>query len=163
MLVLLRQKYFPREFWRLFNHKNSQLENEAMPDIDTFFNYFQLQNQSNETNQSICDFNIPDEINCNAIPYDCRQLDGDITIDEIRQAVKELKRNEASGLDFIENNHIIDSIDILAPVYAELFNLVLSSGSVPEIWLNGIIKPIFKNKGDPTYPNNYRPITILSW
>ena len=29
-------------------------------------------------------------------------------------------------------------------------------------WLNGRIRPIFKNKGDSSNPENYRPITILS-
>ena len=33
---------------------------------------------------------------------------------------------------------------------------------VPEDWLLGVIKPIYKNKGDPTNPENYRPITLIS-
>ena len=36
------------------------------------------------------------------------------------------------------------------------------SGTVPEEWLIGLIKPIYKNKGDPMKPENYRPITLLS-
>jgi hypothetical protein len=29
-------------------------------------------------------------------------------------------------------------------------------------WLIGMIKPIYKNKGDKFEPKNYRPITIVS-
>ena len=36
------------------------------------------------------------------------------------------------------------------------------SGHIPESWTVGIIKPLYKSKGDPTLPENYRPITILS-
>lgn len=39
---------------------------------------------------------------------------------------------------------------------------VFDSGLVPEEWLVGIIKPLYKNKGDRTSPENYRPITLLS-
>lgn len=41
-------------------------------------------------------------------------------------------------------------------------NLVFDSGVVPDDWLLGIIKLIYKGKGDRSQPENYRPITLLS-
>ena len=40
--------------------------------------------------------------------------------------------------------------------------MILDTGNIPESWLIGVIKPLYKNKGDPALPENYRPITILS-
>lgn len=48
------------------------------------------------------------------------------------------------------------------PLYENLFNIIFDTGIVPEEWLIGIIRPIYKNKGDPSNPENYRPITLLS-
>ena len=50
----------------------------------------------------------------------------------------------------------------MLPVYVTLFNIILKTSSVPEQWLIGKIKPIYKNKGDASDPENYRPITLLS-
>lgn len=33
---------------------------------------------------------------------------------------------------------------------------------VPDEWLIGIVKPLYKNKGHPTQPKNYRLITFSS-
>ena len=50
----------------------------------------------------------------------------------------------------------------MLPIYISFFNLILETGIIPESWLEGVIKPIYKRTGDPKQPENYRPITILS-
>lgn len=43
---------------------------------------------------------------------------------------------------------------------ADLFNLSLSTCSIPEIWKCAKVTPLFKG-GDPSDVNNYRPISII--
>ena len=56
----------------------------------------------------------------------------------------------------------------MLPIYiwitplTNLFNTILQSGLIPEQWVQSMIKPIYKNKGDPLNPENYRPIALLS-
>ena len=47
---------------------------------------------------------------------------------------------------------------VLASVLARLFTAVFRSGRVPREWLLGAITAIYKGKGDPAEPNNYRGI-----
>ena len=79
-------------------------------------------------------------------------LNRPFTCEEIDQCIKRLKNDKTPG-----TKHF------MLPGYESLFNLILQTCHVPEQWLIGKIKPIFKNKGDPKDPNNYRPITILSY
>ena len=50
----------------------------------------------------------------------------------------------------------------MGPVYEKLFNIILDSGVLPEVWSVGLIKPIYKQKGEKNKPENYRPITLVS-
>ena len=62
----------------------------------------------------------------------------------------------------MKNEQIKASCNLMTPMYTKLFNLIFENGLIPESWPVGTIKPIYKNKGDPKLPENYRPITILS-
>ena len=50
----------------------------------------------------------------------------------------------------------------LGPVYEKLFNIILDSGALPKVWSVGLIKPIYKKKGEKSNPENYRLITLVS-
>lgn len=54
------------------------------------------------------------------------------------------------------------STNYVLSVIVKLFNIVFESGIVPSEWTIGLIHPLYKKKGNPTDPNNYRGITLLS-
>ena len=56
---------------------------------------------------------------------------------------------------FIKNEYIKSSIDVFLPVYSKLFNCIFDSGIIPESWLTGNVKPIYKNKGNHLDPKNF--------
>ena len=47
-------------------------------------------------------------------------------------------------------------------ILLNLFNIVFQNEEVPSDWGIGLIKPIYKNKGNINDPTNYRGITLLS-
>lgn len=89
-------------------------------------------------------------------------LNSPITREEIVNSINSLKNNKAPGYDNVMNEHIKTTMSNFLPLYENLFNIIFDTGIVPEEWLIGIIRPIYKNKGDPSNPENYRPITLLS-
>ena len=53
------------------------------------------------------------------------------------------------------------AIDLMLPVYADYFNIILNTGILTDSWLKTIICPLYKRFGSPN-PENYRPITLVS-
>ena len=89
-------------------------------------------------------------------------LNGIITEKEVLDAIKGLKNNKAPGSDKLINEFFKNSPPFLVSIYTKLFNVVLDTGVIPETWTTGIIIPVYKNKGCPTDPDNFRAITLIS-
>ena len=53
------------------------------------------------------------------------------------------------------------SFEILKNCFVKLFNLIISARYVPNEWCKGLITPVHKS-GDPSNPDNFRPICVLS-
>ena len=61
------------------------------------------------------------------------------------------------------NEHIKTSFDTIWPIYLRLLNIILNTGIVPDYWTSvGLIKPIYKQKGNKEDSSNYWPITLVS-
>ena len=89
-------------------------------------------------------------------------LNSSITESEILKCLKLLKNNKCSANDSILNEYLKYSSGKMLNIYVLFFNTILETGIIPEPWLEGIIRPIYKRSSDATRPENYRPITILS-
>ena len=75
-------------------------------------------------------------------------LNDELTEREILNAIKGLKNNKSPGLDSVFNEYLKNSPLCLIRILHRLFNLVLDTGIIPENWTIGIIKPVYKNKGN---------------
>lgn len=122
--------------------------------MSEFYDLFKTNNSSDnsEDSQEVhIDLNDENEI-----------LHSQLTGQGILNCIKNLKNNKSFGNDAILNEYIKSTANQMLPIYINLFNLIFDTGILPDIWLEGIIRPIYKRKGDVENPENYQPITILS-
>ena len=83
-----------------------------------------------------------------------------ITTAQIIKIVKKLVNGKASGIHNIPNKVLKDSIDIIAPMLRDIFNLSIMTSSFPDELK--ILKVVAVHKaGDKEDPYNYRPIAVL--
>ena len=148
----------PKEFWKYFKRKNKNNNNITLSDFHNYFSKLSndiLQNKNDKAEEFSTQHNFND-LNCS---YE--DLDRKITVNEIIEAVKCLKREKSIGSDYLLNEYFIESIDILSLHICDIFNAILESGFFPDKWTEGVIVPLHK-KGDKNDANNYRGITLLS-
>ena len=84
-------------------------------------------------------------------------------MEEVASAAKRMSQGKSAGGDGVAPefwNVLAGSPDTLA-VLGDLLNRCWSSKQIPAEWRHATIVTLFK-KGDPTLPDNYRPISLLA-
>ncbi|XP_072943439.1 uncharacterized protein [Epargyreus clarus] len=85
----------------------------------------------------------------------------DVSLYEIRMALKQLKNNRAPGEDGITTELLKAGGKPILIALQQLFDSVISQGIAPEAWSKSVVVLFFK-KGDTSLLKNYRPIALLS-
>ena len=150
-------------FWSCLKSMNDTFDENVPAPIseETWLNYFQSLHY-NDPRISIHHQGVYDELpSYENEKEQLNNLDQEITEQEIRQAVKKLKNKKSPFADKIRNEMIKASLESLMPIYVKLFNHILQSGKMPDIWCQGLITPVYKS-GDKSDPTNYRGICVSS-
>ena len=84
-----------------------------------------------------------------------------ILLSEIEHAISNLKNGKSPGLDNIYSEYIKAGGRPLLLVLHRLFNLILTTGTIPQAFKTALIVVLYK-KGSRLDCGNYRPISLLS-
>ena len=156
----------PISFWQIINTNSSKIKNGNVGlTIEDFFEHFSELNSVEEINEGETNDSPTsnETLICNCIiDQYSDMLNSPISEDEVKKAFKKLKNGTACGEDKILNEMIKAFSENHMSMLTKIFNIVLLSGHMPHEWVAGIIKPIYKNKGEINDPDNYTGISLLS-
>lgn len=82
------------------------------------------------------------------------------TEEDVFDFIKSIDPNKATGPDGISPRLLKEAGHSIVPSLTKLFNLSLTTATVPESWKRANVIPVHK-KGDKDVTNNYRPISLL--
>ena len=86
-----------------------------------------------------------------------------ITPDDIKEAIKALKKGKSKGPDGISAEHLIYCDQKIFYLLSILFNAMIIHAYIPDEFMLSFIIPLVKDtKGDIISKDNYRPIAIRS-
>ena len=85
-----------------------------------------------------------------------------LTLRELEEALKKMKQKKAPGPDGITNEMLKHLGPGAKRTLLRIYNQSWSTGTVPTIWKEAVIRPIPKKGKDKRDPSSYRPISLLS-
>ena len=130
------KKNNPKQFFAKFKKKFKALSKETIGDF-----YEDFKSITSCTSQSDIFRSEGSEGGCIF-----EELDKSISVNEIKEAVSNLKRGKLHGEDGILNEYFIEFYDYLLPVMHNLFNCILDTGIFPSTWSSSIIIPVYKKR-----------------
>nr|KAG5706601.1 hypothetical protein BaRGS_005671 [Batillaria attramentaria] len=85
-----------------------------------------------------------------------------ITLQELRAALRRLKKKKSPGPDNISNEMLLHLGNTATLKLLDIFNLSWEEGRVPQIWREAIMIPVYKKGKDRKKASSYRPISLTS-
>lgn len=150
-----KAKKDPASFWRVFKKREHGVCPVSMTAQFEAFKSLMgtepAEAPQSPTTPGVSAFNSNDQSAC---------LNADITVDELSECIKKLKRGKSSGMDGILAEMIKDGGELLQSCILWLFNCMLAS-HFPERLSVGLITAVHKT-GNKSDMSNYRGITVNS-
>ena len=91
---------------------------------------------------------------------DISMLDITVTSTGIEKLLSNLKPHKVAGLDQIKPIILKKRSTQLSSILKHLFQKSLNTGTLPPIWKDANVAPVYK-KGERSNHDNYRPISLL--
>ena len=132
--ILNMEKHFYENLYSENNEKNYD-------DTFEYINKTELQRKLTRKESSVCD--------------------GYVTLDELTNAVNNLKLNKSPGIDGLSTNFYRHFWKYLGPVLVKVLNSSYDKQKLPFSQRQSILNLIYK-KNDPLDLSNYRPISLLN-
>lgn len=148
----------PKAFWGEIRSSLGSGKSKTTGDItdEEWVNHFKHVFSSDSAQQPFPEGRLTDDMQPLLEP-----LNRPITEDEVKGAIKRLKKQKASGCDQIMAEMLKLNSTKSFQFLTKCFNLIFSSGVYPAEWAKSVIVPLHK-KGDSNSPDNYRGISLLS-
>ena len=90
------------------------------------------------------------------------ELCGEISMEELKEALKSTASGKAPGLDGIPSDILKNGGETMCEALLDLFNRCLLSGTVPQGFRDALTVTIYKRKGDRAECGNHRGISLLA-
>ena len=92
------------------------------------------------------------------------KFDCTVTPQCVEKIIRTLKRGVSPGLDGISTEYLYFGLCMpLCSVLSNLYSVILSTATVPDIFKTGLLIPILKKPTlDTNLPENYRPVSVSS-
>ena len=109
---------------------------------------------TNEDIDSVPDFD--------PLPFTSTLSNCNISKNMVKKKLSKLRTDKSCGLDGVHPLLLNKLADSMSSPLSIIYNLSLTTGKVPQIWKEGVVTAIFKNKGKRSHASNYRAITLTS-
>jgi exonuclease III len=151
-------------FTRLLERRNKEnkitlINQESLTDDAEIVSRILTQHMNEVHQQKNC---VPDKRFVDEIPISPQRLDGEISAEEVEEAISKLRNNSSPGLDGFVPGFYKRFKDHLAPYLAKLYNKILAGQPEPADFKTAIIRFIAKKDSDLKTPKGWRPISLLN-